>query len=67
VEPDGEHDRVEVLDELVGLDVLADGDARLERDALGLEQLDAPLHDRLVELHVGMPYTSRPPMRSSRS
>jgi hypothetical protein len=38
--------------ELLGRHVLADGHAGDELDALGLQQLDAPVDDGLVQLHV---------------
>ena len=48
-----DHDRVERVAQLVGVDVDADVDAEPELDALGLELLDPPLDDPLLDLEVG--------------
>ena len=49
----GEGDGVVLGRQFLDGDVLADMDAGVERDALGLHLLDAPVDDGLVELEVG--------------
>src|ERR1035437_8506843 len=49
---DRENRGVVVLDHLLGRNILANCGAGDELDALGLEELDAAFHDRLVQLHV---------------
>ena len=46
-------DAVEHLAQVVGGDVLADVDAGLELDALGLELFEPPVDDVLAELEIG--------------
>ena len=50
---DGEHDRVEALAQLRGVDVAADVDAEAKLDALLGELREAPLDDVLLDLEVG--------------
>ena len=62
------HHGVEFAQQQLRLDVLADVRVADELDALGLEQLDAPLDDLLLSsFMLGMPYISSPPRRSARS
>mmetsp|Transcript_11490 Transcript_11490/g.22897 ORF Transcript_11490/g.22897 Transcript_11490/m.22897 type:complete len:316 (-) Transcript_11490:127-1074(-) len=49
---DAEGERVEVRPELVDVDVLADVGVRHELDALGTQEVDAPVDGVLGELHV---------------
>ncbi len=48
-----EHDRVEARAQLLDRHVAADVDAAAHLDPLGDQLLDAPLHDRLLDLEVG--------------
>ena len=58
-----QHDRVEASPQLLDGHVAADLHAAAQLDALGDQLLDAPLHDRLLDLEVRHPEAHQPARR----